>query len=169
MFKVILEKAQEPEIKLPTFVGLSKNKDSFRKKNVFVLYWLCHSLWLCGKFLKRWEYQTNLACFLRNQYADQTATVKTGHGTTGWFKLDKGVRQSYIFSPCLFNLYAEYIMRNAGLEEAQTGIKIAGRNISNFTYTDDTTLMAESKELNSLLMKVKEEWKNWLKIQHSEN
>ena len=99
----------------------------------------------------------HLTCLLRSQYADQTATVKTGHGTTGWFKLGKGVHQSCIFSPCLFNLYAEYITRNAGLEEAQAGIKIAGRNINNFTYADDTTLMAESKELKSLLMKVKEE------------
>ena len=84
-------------------------------------------------------------------------TVRTGHGTTGWFQIGKGVCQGGILSPCLFNLYAEYIMRNAGLDEAQTGIKIAGRNISNFRYADDTTLIAESEELKSLLMKVKEE------------
>ena len=87
----------------------------------------------------------------------QDATVRTGHGTTDWFQIGKGVHQGCILSPCLFNLYAEYIMRNAGLEEARAGIKIAGRNINNLRYTDDTTLMAESEELKSLLMKVKEE------------
>ena len=90
-------------------------------------------------------------------YADQEATVRTGHGTTDWFQIGKGIFQSYILSPCLFNLYAEYIKRNAGLDEAQAGIKIAGRNINNFRYADVTTLMAESKELKSLLIKVKEE------------
>ena len=90
-------------------------------------------------------------------YAGQEATVRTGHGTTDWFQIGKGVRPGCILSPCLFNLYAEYIMRNAGLEEAQAGIKIAGGNINNLRYADDTTLMAESEELNSLLMKVKEE------------
>ena len=98
-----------------------------------------------------------LTCLLRNLYADQEATVRTGHGTTDWFQIGKGGRQGSILSPCLFNLYAEYIMRNAGLEEAQAGIKIAGRNINNLRYADDTTLMAESEELKSLLMKVKEE------------
>ena len=100
----------------------------------------------------------HLTCILRNLYAGQEATVKTGHGTTDWFQIGKGVRQGCIFSPCLFNLYVEYIMRNTGLEETQAGIKIAGRNINNLRYADDTTLMAESKEeLKSLLMKVKEE------------
>ena len=95
---------------------------------------------------------------LENLYAGQEATVRTGHGTTDWFQIGKGVRQGCILLPCLFNFYAEYIMRNAGLEEAQAGIKIAGRNINNLRYTDDTTLMAESEEeLKSLLMKVKEE------------
>ena len=94
---------------------------------------------------------------LRNLYAGQEATVRTGHGTTDWFQIGKGGRQGCILSPCLFNLYAEYIMRNAGLDEAQAGIKIAGRNINNLRYVDDTTLMTESEELNSLLMKVKEE------------
>ena len=112
----------------------------------------------------------HLIYLLRNLYAGQEATVRTGHGTTDWFQIEKGVRQGCILSPCLFNLYAEYIMRNAGLEEAQVGIKIAGRNINNLRYADDITLMAESKELKSLLMKVKEESeKNWLKSQHSEN
>ena len=100
----------------------------------------------------------HLICLLRNLYAGQEATVRTGHGTTDWFQIGKGVRQGCILSSCLFNLYAEYIMRNAGLEEAQAGIKIAGRNINKLRYADDTILMAESEEeLKSLLMKVKEE------------
>ena len=113
----------------------------------------------------------HLTCLLRNLYAGQKATVRTGYGTTDWFQIGKGVPQGCILSPCLLNLYAEYIMRNAGLEEAQAGIKITGRNINNLRYADDTTLMAESKEkLKSLLMKVKEESeKNWLKTQYSEN
>ena len=94
---------------------------------------------------------------LENLYAGQEATVRTGHGTTDWFQIGKGVRQGCILSPCLFNLYAEYIMRNAGLEEAQAGIKVARKNINNVRYADDITLMAESEELKSLLMKVKEE------------
>ena len=100
----------------------------------------------CGKFFKRWEYQTTLTCLLRNLYAGQEATVRTGHGTTDWFQIGKGDRQGCILSPCLFNLYAEYIMRNARLVEAQAGIKTAGRNINNLRYADDTTLMAESEE-----------------------
>ena len=103
------------------------------------------------------EIPDHLTCLLRNLYADQKATVRTGHGTTDWFQIGKGVRQGCILLPCLFNLHAEYIMRNAGLEEAQAGIKIAGRNINNLRYADDTTLMAEIEELKSLLMKVKEE------------
>ena len=100
----------------------------------------------------------NLTCLLRNLYAGQEATVRTGHGTTDWFQIGKGVCQGCILSPSLFNLYAEYIMRNAGLEEAQAGIKIAGRNINNLRYAEGTTLMAESEEeIKSLLMKVKEE------------
>ena len=100
----------------------------------------------------------HLTCLLRNVYAGQEATVRTGHETTEWFQIGKGVRQGYILSPCLFNFYAEYIMRNSGLEETQAGIKIAGRNINNLRYADDTTLVAESEEeLKSLLMKVKEE------------
>ena len=99
----------------------------------------------------------HLICLLRNLYTGQEATVRAGHGTTDWFQIGKGVRQGCILSPCLFNLQAEYIMRNAGLDEAPAGIKIAGRNINNLRYADDTTLMAESEELKSLLMKVKEE------------
>ena len=100
----------------------------------------------------------HLTCLLRNLYAGQEATIRTGHGKTDWFQIEKGVRQGCILSPYLFNLYAAYILRNAGLDEAQAGSKIAGRNINNFRYADDTTLKAESKEeLKSLLMKVKEE------------
>ena len=103
------------------------------------------------------EVPNHLTCLLRNLYAGQEATVKTGHGTTDWFQIGKGVRQGCILSPCLFNLYEEYIMQNAELNEMQAGIKIAGRNINNLRYADDTTLMAESKEeLKNLLMKVKE-------------
>ena len=100
----------------------------------------------------------HFTCFLRNLYAGQEATVRTGHGTTDWFQIRKGINQGCILSPCLFNLYAEYTMRNAGLDASQAGIKIAGRNINNFRHADDTTLMAESKqELKSLLMRVKDE------------
>ena len=108
------------------------------------------------KILKEMGIPDHLTCFLRNLYAGQEATVRTGHGTTDWFQIGKGVRQGCILSPCFFNLYAEYIMRNAGLEEAQAGIKIARRNINHLRYADDTTLMPESEEeLKSLLMKVK--------------
>ena len=114
-----------------------------------------NKLW---KILKEMGIPDHLTCLLRNIYAAQEATIKTGLGTTDWFQIRKGVHQGCIFSPCLFNVYAEYIMRNAGLDEAQAEIKIARRNISNLRYADDTTLMAESKEkLKSLLVKVKEE------------
>ena len=113
-----------------------------------------NKLW---KILKEMGIPDHLTCLLRNLYAGQEATVRTGHGTADWLQIGKGVRQGCILSPCLFNLYAKYIMRNAGLEETQAGIKTAGRNIKNFRYADDTTLMAESEELKSLLMKVKEE------------
>ena len=110
------------------------------------------------KILKQMGLPDHLTCLLRNLYADQEATIRTGHGTTDWFQIGKGVSQGCILLSYIFNLYAEYIMRNAGLEEAQAGIKIAGRNINNIRYADDTTLMTESKEdLKSLLMKVKEE------------
>ena len=110
------------------------------------------------KILKEMGIPDHLTCLLRNLYSGQEATVRTGHGTTDWFHIGKGVRQGCILSPCLFNLHAEYIMRNTGLEEAQAGIKIARRNINNLRYPDDTTLMAKSEEeLKSLLMKMKEE------------
>ena len=120
---------------------------------------------------KEMEIPDHLICLLRNLYAGQEATVRTGHGTTYWFQIGIGVHQGCILSPCLSNLYAEYITWNARLDEAEVGIKIARRNINNLRYADDTTLMAESEEeLKSLLMKVKEEReKSWCKTQHSEN
>ena len=126
-----------------------------------------NKLW---KILKEMGIPDHLTCLLSNLYADQEATVRTGHGTTDWFQIRKGVYQGCILSPCLFNLHAEYLMRNAGLAEAQAGIKVARRNINNLRNADDTILMAESEEeLKSLLRKVKEESESWLKIQHSEN
>ena len=113
-----------------------------------------NKLW---KILQVMAIPDHLTCLLRNLYAGQEATVRTRHGTMDWFYIGKGGCQGFILSPCLFNLYAEYIMRNAGLDVAQTGIKIVGRNINNFRYADDTTLMAENEEVKSLLMKVKEE------------
>ena len=161
MLKLVLEKAEEPEIKLPTSAGSSKSE--FQKNIYFCSIDLTkafdcvdhNKLW---KILKEMGILDHLICLLRNLYAGQEATVGTGHGTTDWFQIEKGVCLGCISSPCLFNLYAEYIMRNAGLEEAQAGVKIAGRNINNLRYADDTTLMAESEEeLKSLLIKVKEE------------
>ena len=176
MFKLVLEKAEEPEIKLPTFSGSSKKQESSRKTSYFCFIdyakdFDCvdhNKLW---KILKEMGIPDHLTCLLGNLCAGQETTVRTGHETTNWFQIGKGVRQGCILSPCLFNLYAMFIIRNAGLEETQAGIKIARRNINNLRYADDTTLMAESEEkLKSLLMKVKEESeKDWLKAQHSEN
>ena len=162
MFKLVLEKAEEPEIKLPTSAGSWKKQESSRKTSISALLTMPKplTLWITinWKILKEMGIPDHLTCLLRNLYAGQEATVRTGHGTTDWFQIGKGVHQGCILSPCLFNLYAEHIMRNAKLEEAQAGIKIAGRNINNLRYADDTTLMAESEEeLKSLLMKVKEE------------
>ena len=162
MFKLVLEKAEEPEIKLPTSAGLSKKQESSRKTSISALLTMPKPLtvWITinwGKILKEMGKPDHLICLLRNLYAGQEATVRTRHETTDWFQIGKGVSQGCILSPCLFNLYAVYIMRNAGLEETQAGIKIAGRNINNLRYADDTALMAESEEeLKSLLMKVKE-------------
>ena len=157
-----LEKAEEQEIKLPTSTGSSKKQESSRKTSISALLTMSKPLtvWITinWKILKEMGIPDHLNCLLRNLYAGQEAIIRTGHGITDWFQIGKGVHQGCIMSPCLFNFYEEYIMRNAGLEEAQAGIKIAGRNISNLRYADDTTLMAESKEeLKSLLMKVKEE------------
>ena len=141
MFKLDLEKAEEPEIKLPAFMDYVKAFDCVDHNR---------------KILQEMGIPDHLTCLLSNLYAGQEATVRTGHGTTDWFQIRKGVHQGCILSPCLFNFYAEYIMRNAGLDEAQAGIKIAGRD--NLRYADDTTLMAKSEErLKRLLMKVKEE------------
>ena len=135
MFKVDLEKAEEPEIKLPTSAGSSKKQESSRKTSIFALLTIPKPLtvWITTdwKILKEMGIPDHLTCLLRNLYAGQEATVRTGHGTTDWFQIGKGVRQGCILSPCLFNLYAEYIMRKAGLKEAQAGIKIPGRNINN--------------------------------------
>ena len=125
-----------------------------------------NKLW---KILKEMGIPEHLTCLLRNLYAGQEATVRTGHGTTDCFQIGKGVCQCCILSPCLFNLYVEYIVRNAGLEEAQAAIKIARRNINNLRYADDTTLMVESEELKILLMKVNEESEKSSKTKHSEN
>ena len=163
MFKLVLEKAEEPEIKLPTSAGSSKKQESARKK-IYFFFIDYAKAFDCVDHNKLWTIlqemgiPDHLTCLLRNLYAGQEATVRTGHGSIDWFQIRKGVCQGCILSPCLFSLYAEYIMRNAGLEETQAGIKIAGRNINNLQYADDTTLMAESaEELKSLLMKVKEE------------
>ena len=162
MFKLDLGKAEEPEIKLPTSSGSSKKQESSRKTSTFALLTMPKPLtvWIMTnwKILKEMGIPGHLSCLLRNLYAGQEATVRIGHGTTDWFQIRKGVHQGYILSPCLFNLYAEDIMRNARLDEAQAGIKIAGRNINNLRYADDNTLMAEiEEELKNLLMKVKEE------------
>ena len=162
MFKLDLEKTEEPEIKLPTSAGSSKKQESSRKTSISALLSTPNPLtvWITinWKILKDMGIPDHLTCLLRNLHAGQEATVRTGHGTTDQFQRGKGVRQGCILSPCLFNLYAEYIMRNAGLDEAQARIKIAGRNMNNLRDADDTTLMAESEEeLKSLLMKVKEE------------
>ena len=162
MFKLDLEKAEERKIKLPTSIG-SLKKQEFQKNIYFCFIdytkaFDCvdhNKLW---KILKEMGIRDHLTSLLRNLYAGQEATVRTGHGTTDWFEIGKGICQGCILSPCLFNLYAEYIMRNAGLGEAQARIKIARRIINNLRYADDTTLMTKSEEeLKSLLMKVKEE------------
>ena len=160
MFKLVLEKAEEPEIKLPTSAGSSKKQESSRKTSISALLTMPKPLtvWITinWKILKEMGIPGHLTCLLRNLYAGQEATVRTGHRTTDWFQIGNGVCQGCILSPCLFNIYAEYIMRNAELDEAQAGIKIARRNINNLRHADDTTFVAVSKnELKNLLMKVK--------------
>ena len=150
MFKLVLEKAEEREIKLPTSTGSSKKQESSRKTSISSL--ACAKAFDCvdhnklWKILKEMGIPDHLTCLLRNLYASQEATVRTGHGTTDWFQIRKGVCQGCILSPCLFNFYAEYIMRNTGLDEAQAEIEISERNIKNLRYADYTTLMAESEE-----------------------
>ena len=174
MFKLDLEKAEEPEVKLPTSAGSQKKQENSRKTSTSASVTTLNPLplWITtnyGKFFKRWEYQTTCPAS-RETYIHVRKQFRTRHGTTDWFKMGKGVCQGCILSSCLFNLYAEHIMWNAGLGEAQAGIKLARRNINNLRYAGDTNLMAENEEeLKSLLMKVKEEWKSWLKTQHSKN
>ena len=145
MFKLDLEKAEEQEIKLPTSTRSTK-KQGLPEKPLLLLYWLCQSLWLCWsqlwKILEEMGIPDHLTCLLRNLYAGQEATVRTRHGTADWFQIGKGLCQGCTLLPGLFNLYSDNIMQNAGLDKAQVGIKIAGRNINNLRYSDDTTLMA---------------------------
>ena len=150
MFNLGLEKAEKLEIKLPTSVGSSKKQDNTRKTSISALLitqkllTLDHNkLW---KIFQEMGIPDHQICLLRNLYGGQEATVRTEHGTTDWFHTGKGVRQGSMLSPCLFNFYAEYIMRNAGLEEAQAGVKIARRNINNLRYADDTTLWQKAEK-----------------------
>ena len=163
MLKLDLEKAEETAIKLPTSAGSLKKLESSRKISALLTMPKPLTVWITTVENSERDGNTR-PTDLRNLFAGEEATVRTGCGTTDWFQIRKGIHQGYILSPCLFNLHAEYIMRNAGLEEAQSGIKIAGRNINNLKYADDTTLMAESEEeLKSLLMKVKKSEKVGLK------
>ena len=150
MFKLDLGKAEEPEIILPTSAESSKKQESSRKTSTSALLTTPKPLivWITTnwKILQEMGIPDHLTSLLRNLYASQEATVRTGHGRTNWFQIGKGVCQGCILSPCLFNLYAEYIMRNDGLDEAQARIKISGRNINNLRYADDTTLTVENKE-----------------------
>ena len=156
VFRLDLEKAEEPEIKLPTSVGSLKTQESSRSSSSVLLTTpkpLCGSQQIVENF-QEIGIPNHLTCLLRNLYAHQEVTVRTGHEKTHWFQIRKGFSQGYILLPCLFNLYAEYIMWNAKPDETQVGIKIAGRNTNNLRYTGDTTLRAERKEeLKSLLMK----------------
>ena len=173
MFKLVLEKGEE---KLPTSADQIANirwimeKAREFQKNIYFCFidyakaFDCmdhNKLW---KILKEMEIPDHLTRLLRNLYAGQEATVRTRNGTTDWFQIGRGVHQVCLSSPCLFHFYAEYIMRNPGLEEAQAGITIVGKNINDLRYTDDTTLMGESEELKSLLMKMKEERGEWEKL-----
>ena len=160
IFKLVLEKAEEPEIKLPTSTGSLKKQESSRK-NIYFCFIDYAKAFDCMDQNKLWQVLKemgipgHLTCLLRNLYAGQEATVRTGHGTTDWFQVGKGVCQGCIWSPCLYNFYAEYSMRNAGLEETQAWIKITGRNINNLRYADDTTLMEENEE------ELKASWWKW--------
>ena len=151
MFKLDSEKAEEPEIKLPTSAGSLKKQQSSRKNIYFIDYTKAfdyedhNKLW---KIPKEMGIPDHLTCLLRHLYAGQEATVRTEHGTTDWFQIGKGVHQGCILSPCLFNLYAEYFIRNTGLEEAQAGIKISRRSINNLRYTDDTIFRQKVKHGN---------------------
>ena len=163
MYKWDLEKAEEPEIKLPTSIVSQEKNREFQEHTYFCFIDYAKAFDCVGhnklwKILNKMEIPDHLTCLLRNLYAGQEATVRNGNETTDWFEVRKGVSQVYKLSPCLFNFYAEYIMRNAGLDGVQARMKIAGRNISNFRWTDDTNIMAEREEkLKSLLMKANEE------------
>ena len=162
IFKLDLEKAEEPEIKWPTSIRSQKKQGDSRKTSISASLALLKPLTVwsttnCGKFIKWEEYPDHPTCLLRNLYAHQEATVRTRHVTRVYFKTGNGVRQDCILSPCLFNLYSENIMQNAGLDEGQAGIKISRRNINHLRDADDTSLMAESEQkIKSLLMRVKE-------------
>ena len=174
MFKLALEKAEEPEIKLPTSARSSKKQESSRKTSISALLSMPKPLimWITTnwKILKEMGISDHLTSLLRNLYAGQEATVRTGHGTTDWFQIGKGVRQGCILSPCLFNLYAEYIMRNAGLEEAQDRIKMAGRNFYNLICRWHHPYGRKWRGTKEPLDESEGgEWKSWLKTQHSEN
>ena len=176
MFKLVLEKAKEPEIKLQTSAGSWKKQESSRKTSASALLAMpktdCvdhNKLW---KILKEIRIPDHLTCLLRNVYVGQETTVRTGHETTDWFQIGEGVHQGCILSPCLFNSNAEHIMRNAGLEETQAGIKIAGRSINNLRYAEDATLIYGRRQRRTkepLDESEREELKSWLKPQHSKN
>ena len=167
MLKLDLEKAEEPENKLPTYVGSSKKQEF--KKNIYFCFIIYPKSFDCVDDNKLWKILKNMAipdhltCLLRNLYSGQEATVRTGHGKTDGLQIRKGVRQGCILSPCLFNLYADYIMRNAGLDEAQAGNKIARRNINKLRYADDNILMEERRTKEPLDESKRREWKSWLK------
>ena len=162
MFKLVLEKGRGTRDQIANIHWIIGKASEFQKNIYFCFIdyakaFDCvdhNKLW---KILKEMGIPDHLTCPLRNLYAGQEATVRTGHGITDWFQIGKGVRQVCILSPCLFNLHEEYIMRNAGLDEAQAGIKIAGRNINNLRYADDITFMAKSEKLNSFLLKMRGE------------
>ena len=172
MFKLVFEKAEEPEIKLPTSAGSWKKQESSRKNIYFCFIdyakaFDCvdhNKLW---KILKEMGIPDHLTCLLRNLYSGQEATVRTGHGTTDWFQIGKGVCQGCILSPCLFNLYAEYIMRNTGLKETQAEFKVAGRNINYCRWHHTYSRKQRTKE--PLDEAERGKWKSWLTTQHSEN
>ena len=174
MFKLDLEKAEKSEIKLPTSIGSLKKWENSSKTSTSASFTRLNSLtmWItrnCVKFLKKWE-SDHLNCLLRNLHAGQEATVRTRYGTINWFQIVKAVCQGCILSPCLFNLYAEYIMRNAGLDETQTGVKIARKNINNLRGRWHHHYGRKQRETKKPLdLGERWEWKNWLKTQHSKN